>query len=107
MGGKHAYPLLQRKKTSVFLGYALHNNLWKDKDSPEQKAGSALLERYAEMQDTKKELYPNILFMPLLSSTMACNISPCTTKVLLFMTDPIISDSQASPKSTVAHVHWE
>ena len=105
MGGRHAYPLLQRKKISVFLGYALHNNLWKD--SPEQKAGSALLERYAEMQDTKKELYPNILFIPLFSSTMACNISPCTTKVLLFVTNPIISDSQASPKSTVEHVHWE
>ena len=105
MGGKHAYPLLQRKKTSVFLGYSLHNNLWKD--SPEQKAGSSLLERYAEMQDTKTELYPNILFIPLFSSTMPCNISPCTTKVLLFVIDPIISDSQASPKSTFANVHWE
>ena len=58
MGGKHAYPLLQRKKTSVFLGYSLHNNLWKD--NPEQKAGSALLERYAEMQEIQeKRLSPD------------------------------------------------
>lgn len=105
MGGKHVYPLLQRKKISVFLGYSLHNNLWKN--SPEQKAVSSLLERYAEMQDTKKELYLNILFIPLLSSTMPCNISPCTTKVLLFMIDQIIRDSQGSPKSTSANIHWE
>ena len=104
MGGKHVYPLLQRKKISVFLGYSLHNNLWKD--SPEQKAVSSLLERYVEIQDTKKELYLNILFIPLLSSTMPCNISPCTTKVL-FMIDQIISASQGSPKSTFANVHWE
>ena len=88
---------------SVFLGYSLYKHPWKD--SPEQKAVSALLERYTELQDTMRDCLPTVF------SSLSYPIQhPVTFHLVLYvllLIGQITSDSQATPKSTLANVYWE